>query len=87
VREGQTIGLLDDKLIAAGDDQDSVIDRTLESASMDDAEIVTIYLGDGCAESKGEALAERIKAAYPDLASVDLAQGGQPFYDFIIAVE
>ncbi len=87
VREGQTIGLLDDKLIAAGDDQDAVIDEVLASVEMDDAEIVTIYLGDGCDDAKGEALAERIRTAYPDLASVDLAQGGQPFYDFIIAVE
>jgi dihydroxyacetone kinase-like predicted kinase len=86
VREGQTIGLLDDKLIAAGDDQDVVIDQVLESVAMDDAEIVTIYLGDGCAEAKGNALAERIHAAYPDLASVDIAHGGQPFYDFIIAI-
>ncbi len=87
VREGQTIGLLDDKLIAAGDDQDGVIDKVLESVDMDDAEIVTIYRGEECDEAKGNTLAERIQAAYPDLVSVDIVEGGQPFYDFVIAVE
>ena len=34
VREGQTIGLLDDKLISAGDDQQAVVDKMLDSVEM-----------------------------------------------------
>lgn len=87
VRAGQTIGLLDDKLIAAGDDQDAVIDQMFESVGMDDYEIVTIYLGEGVDEERGAILAERIQERYDHLDTVDVATGGQPFYDFVISVE
>ena len=87
VRAGQTIGLLDDKLVAAGDDQDSVIDQVLQRVGMDDYEIVTIYLGEGVDDERGAALAQRIEERYPDLDTVDVAAGGQPFYDFVISVE
>jgi DAK2 domain fusion protein YloV len=87
VRTGQTIGLLDDKLIAAGDDQQAVIDQMLDSVEMDDYEVVTIYLGEGVDEARGAALAEHIQERFPDLVSVEVAPGGQPFYDFIISLE
>ena len=87
VHEGQTIGLLDDKLIAAGDDQGAVIDRVLTSVEMDDYEVVTIYLGEGVDEARGTALAEHIQGGYPHLETVDVRSGGQPFYDFVISVE
>lgn len=87
VHAGQTIGLLDDKLIAAGDDQDAVIDQMFESCGMDDFEIVTIYLGEGVGEERGAILAERIQERYDHLDTVDVAAGGQPFYDYVISVE
>jgi len=87
VREGQTIGLLDDKLSAAGDDQQTVIEQMFDCVEMDDYEIVTIYLGEGVDEAQGKQLVSRIETRYPNLESVDLSQGGQPFYDFIISVE
>ena len=87
VHAGQTIGLLDDKLIAAGDDQDAVIDQMFEGVGMDDYEIVTIYLGEGVGEERGTILAERIQERYDHLDTVDVASGGQPFYDFVISVE
>jgi uncharacterized protein len=87
VLAGQTIGLLDDKLIASGYDQGRVIDQMLESVGMDDYEIVTIYLGEGVDEERGDALAQRIQERYDHLDTVDVASGGQPFYDFVISVE
>lgn len=87
VRNGQTIGLLDDKLISAGDDQQAVVDQVLDQVAMDDYEIVTIYLGENVDETRGEELAARIQQRYPHIESVDIAAGGQPFYDFIISVE
>jgi dihydroxyacetone kinase-like predicted kinase len=59
----------------------------LESVGMDDYEIVTIYLGEGVDEERGATLAERIQERYDHLDTVDVASGGQPFYDFIISVE
>src|SRR3712207_3944182 len=51
VQTGQTIALLDDRLVASGDDQQAVIDQVLDAIEMDDYEIITIYLGEGVDES------------------------------------
>jgi DAK2 domain fusion protein YloV len=87
VRTGQTIGLLDDKLMAAGDDQRAVIDQMFDSVDMDNYEVVTIYLGEGVDEAQSQELAGHIQERFPDLDGVEVAPGGQPFYDFIISVE
>lgn len=87
VKNGQTIGLLDDKLIAADDDRDEVINRVLQAVGMDEYEFVTIYLGKDTEEDAGYALAGRIRGRYEHLEQVEVQSGGQPFYDFILAIE
>ena len=66
---------------------EAVVDDVLDRVGMDDYEVVTIYLGEPAGEEDGTALAERISTRYPHLDSVEVARGGQPFYDFIISVE
>ena len=87
VREGQTIGLLDDKLVEAGDDRDAVIDALFEHVPMDEYEIVTLYYGANTDAHQAQALADRITSTYSHLDIVDVQHGGQPFYDFVISVE
>ena len=87
VRAGQTIGLLDGTLVEAGDDHDAVIDAMIGRVDMDEYEVVTIYYGDSATGKSAQELAERIGERYSHLDSVEVQNGGQPFYDFIISVE
>lgn len=87
VRAGQTIALLDDHLIEAGDERMAVIDAALARVGLEDYEVVTIYYGADTSASEAQALAERIVERFPHLDSVEIQHGGQPFYDFIISVE
>ncbi|GAC1537776.1 MAG: DAK2 domain-containing protein [Herpetosiphon sp.] len=87
VHMGQTIGLLDDALVAAGDDRDAIIDEALAKVDLDDYEVVTIYRGASVNDALGQALAQRLKQSYPHLEQVDVQVGGQPFYDFVISIE
>jgi DAK2 domain fusion protein YloV len=86
VLAGQTIGLLDDTLVAAGDNRDAVIDQTLEQMGLDEREVLTIYYGQSASETDASALAARLGERYPG-PEVDVRPGGQPFYDFIISAE
>lgn len=86
VRAGQTIGLLNGDLVTAADDQAAVIDDLLARMELADSEIVTIYRGAAVGRPAAEALAERIRAAYEHL-EVEVQDGGQPLYDFIISAE
>jgi hypothetical protein len=86
VTNGQTIGLINDKLAVAGS---GVLDTTLALLAKADAgahELITLYFGNGLDESEAENMAARVREAYPG-QQVDLVRGDQPHYFFVIGVE
>lgn len=86
VREGQVIGLLDGKLVASGDDLLRVGDQVLQEADVASHELVTIFSGEETPERDVERLADSVRERYADL-TVEVHEGGQPHYDFVIAIE
>ena len=86
VRQGQVIGLLDDRLCASGDDMAQVLTQLLERASAAEAELVTMYYGTPLSEEKAEALADAARQAWPAL-EVEVVEGGQPHYHLILSIE
>ena len=49
-------------------------------------ELITIYRGCDAEKEKAEKLADLIHEEFPQV-EVDLQQGGQPVYDYLISVE
>jgi DAK2 domain fusion protein YloV len=86
VRAGQTIGLLDGDIITAGDQRDVVIDELLDRMGLDQCEILTIYYGGATGSADADTLSKRLQERYGDL-EVEVLDGGQPLYDFIISAE
>jgi DAK2 domain fusion protein YloV len=86
VRAGQTIGLLDGDLVTADDDRNAVIEDLLGRMELGDREIVTIYFGEALNRADAEALAEHIQERFADV-EVEVQDGGQPLYDYIISAE
>ena len=52
----------------------------------DDAEVIIIYYGADASEEKAEELASTLEEKYPD-CEVEVNNGGQPIYYYIISVE
>lgn len=86
VREGQLIGLLDGKLVATGDEIETLAMTLLERADLDEAEVVTLYFGQDVGEEQAQTLAERLKKAFPEI-EFEVIEGGQPYYHYIISIE
>lgn len=86
VAEGQLIGLINDVLSAADEDEVALVRTLFESVGAQDYEIVTLYYGQDLPPAQAEALADAIRATYPDL-EVEVIDGGQPHYYYIISVE
>jgi dihydroxyacetone kinase-like predicted kinase len=86
VAEGQPIALIDDELALAGESVEgavrSCVGRMLEGR---DGAIVTLYSGDGVTPADVESLAQSLRDAYS--CDVDVAEGGQPHYPYLIGVE
>lgn len=86
VRFGEFIGLLDGELRAAGEDALQVVLELLGQSNPEQAELVTIFIGEPAGPDLGARVTAALNEAYPDLA-VEVSAGGQPHYDLIISVE
>lgn len=86
VKEGNFIALIDDELKGAGEDRTALALEMLERMGAQDAEIITLYYGEAITANEAEVLAEKIRQAYP-AQDVEVVNGGQPHYHFIISVE
>jgi fatty acid kinase len=86
VREGDLIGLVNGNLVIAGQDMDYVIRETLQRMNIDRYEIVTLYFGEGVSEQQAESTARSIKEKYSHL-EIEVVDGGQPHYAYIISAE
>ena len=86
VKRGQTIVLdPDDGLLAAGNDRMKAVLSALEALEPG-FELITIYYGAGADLPEAEGGARRVREWRPGL-DVEIVQGGQPHYRYLIAAE
>ncbi|HEY7094806.1 MAG TPA: DAK2 domain-containing protein, partial [Ktedonobacterales bacterium] len=86
VREGDIIGLVNGRLVTAGDDSTQVTHESLTRMGADQHEIVTIYYGEGIEAAAAQTLAQQIKSWFPRV-EIEVVNGGQPYYAYIISAE
>ncbi len=86
VKEGEIIGLLNGTLTASGSALSDVAQEMLRQMEAEDCEIVTLFYGENVEPAEAESLAEDIRQRYPNL-EVELIDGGQPHYHYIISAE
>ena len=86
VQSGQVIALLDGKLVfSAGSVEEGVL-GLLEHAAAEERELVTLFYGEGISHSEANRVADLIRGKYPAL-EIEVQEGGQPHYQFIVSVE
>ena len=86
VKKGDVIGLINDKLEFAGTDYSEVVNKALSKLGADSYELVTVYRGEGASDDELQKLESDIRSTHPGL-EVEVQQGGQQHYPFILSVE
>ena len=86
IQEGQFIGLLNGELLEAGNELLPVTQAMLQRLDMSGYELLTMYWGAGVTREQAECLATWIQEHYAD-KEVELVEGKQPYYHYIISVE
>ena len=86
VKKGDVIGLINDRLEIAGDDYSEVVNKALGKLGPDTYELVTVYRGEQASDAELKSLESAIRSSYPAL-EVEVQQGGQQHYPFILSVE
>lgn len=86
VKKGDVIGLVNDKLEFAGTDYAEVVNKALGKLGPDSYELVTVYRGQGASDDELASLESAIRSSFPGL-DVEVQNGGQQYYPFILSVE
>lgn len=86
VKQGEMMGLLDDKLVATGSDLLGATLGLLNEAHAEVRELITIYYGTLRTAAEAAAIADQVRELYPD-QEIELVDGGHPHCDLIISLE
>ena len=86
INEGDIMGIGDSGMLAVGQEIDATVLDTVARMVDEDSELISIYYGAEVEEADAEALLEKVQEAYPD-CEVELNNGGQPVYYYLLSVE
>ena len=86
VQTGQVIALLNGKLIQACSTIEDACLHLLEKANTEDKERITLFYGSNISKSEVNVIVDKIRSAYPK-HEIEMHDGGQPHYQFIISIE
>jgi len=86
VAEGDVIGLVNDVMVAAGKDATQVLHDTLTKMDVANREVITLYFGDTETMATAQQTAQQIKVWFPD-QDIEIVDGGQPHYTYVISAE
>ncbi len=86
IEKDDIMALGDDGLLAVAKEKDQAVLEAVKAMVNDESEIITIYYGQDIPEEEAEALAARIRKAYPQVET-ELPYGGQPIYYYFLSVE
>lgn len=86
VKQGEVIALLDGKLVASCKAVDEGVLEFLKKAKAEEHELITLFYGEDMAQADANRIVDVVRAAFPN-QEIELQDGGQPHYQFIISVE
>ena len=86
IHQGDYMGLSDKSILSNGTDLENVFEETVKGLVDDMTEIISIYYGSDVKEEDAAALKDKIAENYPN-CDIDLQNGGQPVYYYVISAE
>jgi DAK2 domain fusion protein YloV len=86
VNQGAIIGLHNGKLVLSTDSLEDACLQFLEKAQAEDYELITLFYGEDTQRPEVNHIVDIIRETYPD-HEIEVQDGGQPHYQFIISIE
>lgn len=86
VEAGQVIALLDGKLVCSSSSVDEALLGLLEQSDAAQHELITLFYGEDMNQAEANRIVDVVRAKYPS-QEIELQEGDQPHYQFIVSVE
>ena len=80
------MGIGDSGILAVGSDMNETLLEMVDQLVDDESGIISLYYGEDVSEEDAQALADQLQDKYEDL-EVEVNDGGQPIYYYILSVE
>lgn len=86
IHENDYLGMVDGKILVSDANLEAALKATFEQMITEDSEIVTIFVGEDGEVPLAEELADYLEEKYEDI-EVEIHEGNQPVYPYLISVE
>ena len=86
IKSGDYMGIGDKGIISVGPDKDKVFVEMLEEMVSEASSLITVYFGCDVTEGEANEMKEMLVAKFPNL-EVEVENGGQPVYYYVVSVE
>ncbi|PZO94574.1 MAG: hypothetical protein DI617_06100 [Streptococcus pyogenes] len=86
IHENDYLGMVDGKILVSDANLETAIKATFAQMITDDSEIVTLFVGEEGNQAFANELADYLETTYEDI-EVDIHQGMQPVYPYLMSVE
>ena len=86
IHSGDIMGMLDNKLEILGHKAEDVALECVERMVNEDSSLITVYFGSDVTAEQAQELGDALEEKYPD-CDVEVQNGGQPLYYYLVAVE
>lgn len=86
IHENDFLGMVDGSIVVSNPDMAATLKTTFDHMIDEDSEIVTIFIGEDGSSEVAQGLADYLEEKYEDI-EVELHQGDQPVYPYLMSVE
>jgi DAK2 domain fusion protein YloV len=86
IKEGDFMGIYDGEITTSSKDVESTVRSLLDQMIDEDSEIVTLIYGEDSSKEDTDKISEYIEERHPNV-EVEVHNGGQPLYSYLISVE
>ena len=86
IRQGNIMGIGDHGILAVGEGVEGITMETIDAMVDEDTEIISVYYGSEVSSEDAQRLGEKLEERYPDF-DVEVNDGGQPIYYYVVSVE
>ncbi|HEL0239565.1 TPA: DAK2 domain-containing protein [Streptococcus equi subsp. zooepidemicus] len=86
IHENDFLGMVDGSIVVSNPDMAATLKTTFDHMIDEDSEIVTIFIGEDGSSEVAQGLADYLEETYEDI-EVELHQGDQPVYPYLMSVE
>ena len=86
IKEGNIMGIGDEGILAVGETVEDTTISMIQKMQDEESEIVSIYYGEEISAEEADTLSERISKELPNV-EVEVYEGGQPIYYYVVSVE